>query len=377
MKKDNTRFIYIDLLRGWALIIMIEVHIFNAFLDPPLKESGWFLILNFINGLVAPAFLFVSGFAFAISAGRRLNELRKFGKYFWNKLARIGLIFLAGYSLHVPFFSLSKIIDHSAYSHLITWFNVDILQCIAAGLLLLLTLRLLIKKEIVFYRVVLFLAIFISLISPVIWKINFENFLPLIFADYLTPNQGSYFPLFPWLFFLLAGAVFSKFYITSRNEDREWDFIKKLGFYSLIPIILGHLFLSGLFSSTVFIIRPNPLFIYQRIGYILLIASFFWYFAGKRKTEKTFVLDVSRESLLIYWLHLEIIYSKIWDGKSLQEIIGAQFDAISCLAATTLLLVLMIIVAKFWGWCKQKFPNYARAVTYAVILITTLIFMLR
>ncbi len=365
-----------DLLRGWALIIMIEVHIFNAFLNPALKDSGWFLILNFINGLVAPAFLFVSGFAFIISTERRIDDLRKFGKYFWSKLSRIGLIFLAGYSLHLPFFSFSRIINHSAYSHLITWFNVDILQCIAAGLLLLLILRLLIKNEFIFYSVLIFLAIFISLISPVFWKINFEKFLPLFFANYLNPTQGSYFPLFPWLFFLLSGAVYSKYYISSRSNDRERDFIKKLGLYSLIPIFLGHLFLSGLLNSPIFIIRPNPLFTFQRLGYILLITSFFWYFAERKQTKRSFVLDVSRESLLIYWLHLEVIYSKIWDGKSLEEIIGPDFTVIECLGATLLLLILMIVVAKFWGWFKHKYPDYTAAITSAVIIISIIIFIL-
>jgi uncharacterized membrane protein len=138
MSKENKRFIFIDLLRGWALIIMIEVHVFNTLLHPGLKETTWFHFLNFTNGLVAPSFLFVSGFAFVISSERRIEELRKYGKYFRNKLSRIGLIFLAGYSLHVPFFSLSGILKRASYNNLITWFNVDILQCIAAGLLILL-----------------------------------------------------------------------------------------------------------------------------------------------------------------------------------------------------------------------------------------------
>ena len=146
MKKDSSRFIYIDLLRGWALIVMIEVHVFNSLLIPELKETSWFSLLNFVNGLVAPAFLFVSGFAFIISSERKLDELRKYKKYFWNKLSRIGLIFLAGYSLHLPFFSFSKMIAENRLQNLVTWFNVDILQCIAAGLLLLLVLRIVIKK---------------------------------------------------------------------------------------------------------------------------------------------------------------------------------------------------------------------------------------
>src|SRR5574338_147389 len=246
MKKDQTRFIFIDLLRGWALIIMIEVHIFNAFILSPLKETNWFEVLNFVNGLVAPAFLFVSGFAFIISSERKIDELRKYGAYFWNKLIRIGLIFLAGYSLHLPYFSLSKTINESSSGQIMAWLNVDILQCIAAGLLLLLFLRIFIKKEDVFYGLLIAVTVLISIVSPVIWNTDFGNILPLLFADYFNRMYGSFFPLFPWLFFLFAGAVFSKFYTNSRNENRENEFIKKLFLLSLIPILLGHIFFSDL-----------------------------------------------------------------------------------------------------------------------------------
>jgi len=52
------RYGFIDLLRGFALVVMIETHVSNAYL--PLasrKGSEFFFGLSFINGLVAPAFL--------------------------------------------------------------------------------------------------------------------------------------------------------------------------------------------------------------------------------------------------------------------------------------------------------------------------------
>jgi uncharacterized membrane protein len=377
MKKDGTRFIYIDLLRGWALIIMIEVHIFNALLLLSLKDTSWFKLLTFINGLVAPSFLFVSGFAFIISSERRIEELRKFGKYFWNKLSRIGLIFLAGYSLHLPFFSFSKIINKTSAAHLITWFNVDILQCIALGLLLLLILRIVIKKDRLFYAVIISLTVLISFSSPVIWQIDFANYIPIFFADYLSQLHGSFFPVFPWLFFLLAGAIYSKFYIDLRNAYREKEFIRKVFLYSLIPIFLGHLFLSDLFDLSIFSIHPNPLFLYERLGYVLVLASFFWYYSSQRETKKSFVLDVSRESLLVYWLHLQVIYSKIWNGRSIAEIISNNFSVIECTAATFLIILFMIIVAKLWGGFKKKNPVLTKPITAGIITIAIIVFMLR
>jgi len=33
----KNRLAFIDLLRGWALLVMIEVHVFNTFILPVLK----------------------------------------------------------------------------------------------------------------------------------------------------------------------------------------------------------------------------------------------------------------------------------------------------------------------------------------------------
>ena len=63
-----TRLLFIDRLRGWAVVVMIETHIVNALLRNDLRHETAFVILNFINGLVAPTFLFCAGFAFAISS---------------------------------------------------------------------------------------------------------------------------------------------------------------------------------------------------------------------------------------------------------------------------------------------------------------------
>jgi uncharacterized membrane protein len=55
-----SRLVFIDWLRGFSILLMIETHVFNSLLKPFLKEEGWFHLLNFFNGLVAPSFLFVS-----------------------------------------------------------------------------------------------------------------------------------------------------------------------------------------------------------------------------------------------------------------------------------------------------------------------------
>ena len=168
--KEKVRYISADLLRGLVIIIMIEVHVFNAFLIPELRQSGWFGILNFINGLVAPSFLFVSGFAFQVSSGNKLDEMRNFGKAFWKKTSRIFQIIIIGYALHLPFFPLSKIINEATPQLLESFIAVDVLQCIGVGLLFLFSTRLLIKSDKIYHSFLLASLVVVTFISPTIME---------------------------------------------------------------------------------------------------------------------------------------------------------------------------------------------------------------
>jgi len=63
------RYAFVDLLRGFALVMMIETHVCNAYLPFALKKgSEFFFWLSFVNGLVAPAFLFASGFSIVLQS---------------------------------------------------------------------------------------------------------------------------------------------------------------------------------------------------------------------------------------------------------------------------------------------------------------------
>ncbi len=57
---------WIDQLRGWAVIVMIEVHVVNVWLAPGLRPD-W---LNYLNGLVAPSFTMAAGYSLVISTFR-------------------------------------------------------------------------------------------------------------------------------------------------------------------------------------------------------------------------------------------------------------------------------------------------------------------
>jgi uncharacterized membrane protein len=373
--KEKVRYISADLLRGLVIIIMIEVHVFNAFLLPELRQTGWFGVLNFINGLVAPSFLFVSGFAFQVSSGSKLNEMRKLGITFWKKIGRIFQIIIIGYGLHLPFFSLSKIKNELTPQLVESFFAVDVLQCIGFGLLFLFLTRLLIKSDKTYHYLLIASIVVATLISPFLWKIDFANYLPLVIANYFNRMHGSLFPIFPWVSFLLAGAVFAKYFVDARENNVEEKFIKISAGVGFVLLLLGHLFLSGLSPEAITSILPNPIFYLQRLGYIFVLFYLCWWIDKKIEVKKSFVLDASKESLLVYWFHLVIIFGAFWGGKSFADNIGKTMSLFEAIGASVLLIILVIVAAKLWGWLKKSNPKYASVGVRVFVAVLLIVFI--
>ena len=374
--KEKIRYTFIDLLRGLAIIIMIEVHVVNAFFLPGLKQTGWFDVLTFINGLVAPAFLFVSGFAFQVSSGSKLQDMRRLSFPFWKKIGRFISIILIGYALHLPYYSLSKVLGRSTPAQLQGFFAVDVLQCIGVGLLILFAIRLLIHSDKIYHYTLVGLTILVMVISPFFWKTEFTNYFQPVIADYFNRLNGSLFPVFPWINFILAGAIFAKYFLNSVGREKENIFIKGTAIAGIIMLFSGHLFYSGLFPGYLTSIIPHPVFFIERLGYVLIFATLCWFYNKWRNETKSFVLDASRESLLIYWLHLTVIYSMIWGRKSLADLIGPNLNVLESIGVTLILMALMILAAKIWGWTKMKFPKYAGKVAWGVVGVLFVIFLL-
>lgn len=374
--KEKVRYISADLLRGLVIIIMIEVHVFNAFLLPELKQTGWFSILNFINGLVAPSFLFVSGFAFQVSSGGKLDEMRKLGKAFWKKIMRIFQIVIIGYALHLPFYSFSKIIHQSTPQQIESFFAVDVLQCIGIGLLFLFLSRLIIKSDKVYHYFLIVSLLLVMILSPSVYKIDFNLFFYPVIGNYFNRLHGSLFPVFPWLNFLLAGGIFAKYFVDARTKGEEQLFVNRTLIAGIVAILSGHIFFSPLLPDFIQAARPHPVFYLERLGYVLFLFVLCWYWDKKSKSPKSFVLDASRESLLVYWLHLIIIFGMFWKGNSLAGIIGTTMNITEAIGSTVLLITLMILAAKLWGWVKKKYPKYSSLSVRAAVIILLIIFLI-
>jgi hypothetical protein len=102
-----------------------------------------------------------------------------------------------------------------------------------------------------------------------------------------------------------------------------------------------------------------------------------WYYAERRKTEQSFVLDVGRESLVVYTAHLLVIYGQFWNAKSLAYWYGGTFGVVQSIEGTLGLTILMVSGAKLWGAIKRRSLTTARILSYATGLAALLVFFLK
>lgn len=324
MANSSGRLLFADWLRAWALLVMIETHVFNAFLAVQFRDSQWFRNLNFLNGLVAPSFLFVSGFVFLLAS-----------KPFRKQVARIGMVWLIGYAMHLPRFD-----------------RVDILHCIAFTWLFLLVSLVVIRNA--GWRIAVWTVCTLALtgLAPLIWSLDFRTALPAPVAAYLNVQTQSLFPLFPWSGFMLAGAICASGFLAARGQGKEKQFMAGLAAGGAVMVVLGRL-LPPLGSPTA-AWQADPRTFLSRLGIVLLLLVACWIYGLYRAPRKSLILDVSRQSLFLYVVHLMLIYGPFWMGRSLADIVGMTQGPLPCALGSVALAAVMVGTARGWGAVKRR-----------------------
>jgi uncharacterized membrane protein len=216
------------------------------------------------------------------------------------------------------------------------------------------------------------------LVSPFIWNVDFYALLPAMLAGYLDGSH-SLFPLFPWLGFLMFGAVCAFAFKKARERGRAKQYFTRLSLTGAGLLIGGSLLveLPGVLTGVAVAARANPMFFGSRLGIIFLLLTLCWLYAERRKTEQSFVLDVSKESLLVYTLHLVVIYSEYWNSKSLDHWYGGTLSVDQCAVATLALMLAMILVAKAWSRIKRTSMPWARYISYGTGISLLIFFIIR
>ena len=357
---------WLDLIRGWAVIVMIEVHCVNVWLRQGLAP-GW---LEYLNGLVAPSFIMCAGYSLALSTFRADGSIRPFAP----TARRLGFILLCAYLLHAPGLTLAEWTVLSTAQKFRELFKIDVLQCIVFSLLILQGLARAIRRPLVYAAAALAAAVAVALASPHLWRPGVADglWLPVRGLFNGNPDRGvtALFPLFPWFAFAAFGSVLGVLYRSTRVLAQAgqalWSEAKWLVFLALIGIGLGWwgsayapswLAGSSLTPSDLGRLHNTTLpSIAQRLGVVCLAGSLLGGVEAVRGRwpGPQAVKAASSESLLIYMLHLEIIFGLLL-AAPIRSRIGLEWHSQGW--AGTLLLtaaVILVNLAACLQWQKLR-----------------------
>ena len=373
------RYGFIDLLRGFALVVMVEVHVSNAYLPLELKKgSEFFFWLAFVNGLVAPAFLFASGFSVILQSNTQWDNWLRFGPSFWKQMRRLGFIMLVAYYTHVQGFSLSRYLanwnNHDFWSKSL---KVDVLQCIVISLLVVHALMFILRKKQFLPWGALILAILVAVATPWVWAQDFRLKLPLSMALFLNPHGTSLFPIFPWLTFILAGSCVSGLFLRSVQANKKEQFMRAIVSLGILMIAAG-LILRGVpftLPGNINFYTTSPLYMMIRIGTVLIICFLLYKLEAGGKLIHGLVRTAGQESLLVYGVHLWIIFAFL-RGRLLAPLLPMQLGYIGCFSLSLAIILIMLYLAKYYHAVKAKYPQRIRRAQAIIVSLMILVFIL-
>jgi uncharacterized membrane protein len=276
----------LDWLRGIAVLVMVECHVFNALLAPEYRSAAWFGILNWLNGFVAPAFLLVSGAVLGINLQNRWDKGT--GKM-WR---RIGQIFVVAYLLHLPTPFLWQFFG-SRGSHLVAlWTKMDILQCVAGSLSIILLLALVCRTPKIHRAVCLVLGVAVAMLQVDAGNVAIPKWL----LNYIWPTGVGLFPLVPWAAFPFIGvwlgpAIFS-------DASRVHQMIRCVLAGALMFIAVRFMPAGQTYDTA---------FVFDRMDWLLVaLGACVWLDAPVKGTG--WILQFGELSLWSYTVHLVIVY---------------------------------------------------------------------
>lgn len=365
MPHSKQRYLFIDLLRFLAVVFMIQGHTFDATLDYSVRHHALFTAHDFFHGFIAPLFLFASGVAFGISTFKKWDEHIILSRKVYKRIGRFVSLLIIGYALHLPFFSLQKILSEATPAEIASLLQVDALHCIAVTLLILQIAVLLLKTEKRFIIVTAILAVIVIFGAPLAWSAQLRDTVPLWLLSYVNAENNSWFPLFPWSGFLLTGVLFSWFFINAKEHHHAATLMRNIAIAGAVLCIVPLLVIDVPFGVYPLhdVWKANPLIVFSRIGFVAMATAGVFYAEHTWKVRSTVAQIMGRESLFIYILHLVILYGSVFN-QGLQQTVTAGLSVFQ--STLVFLLVAGVSALCAFGWYYFKKNHYPTSIAVQV-----------
>ncbi len=363
MQQTSQRVEFLDLLRGIAVVIMVMGHSIDAVLSAAVRSSELFRAYDSLRGFTAPIFLFIAGFSFAVATERKWDQYHLVGPLFWRRVGRMMFLLVLGYLLHLPFFSLNKLVHAAQPDDLSRMFQVDVLHCLAVTTLLLQALVMTAPTPGVFARRTAVLAAAVALLAPLFWNVDMASIVSAPLAPFFNQREATIFPFFPFAAFFMAGTVAGHWFLSARAAGQEQRYFTRLAVAGMAAV-LG----AAVIDRIPWSLYPphdywkaSPDLILLRLGIVLAYVTIFSYLRNIPSFLNDQLVSLGRASLLVYVVHLMVVYGSVLEPGLMQRI-GQTLPPPAAFAAALGVLAAMTLLARGWSYVRTHHTVPSRLV---------------
>jgi uncharacterized membrane protein len=349
----KNRIIFIDLMRAFAVLQMVQGHTTDVLLSNSYRSTEFpvYAVWLFMRGMTAPIFMFSAGAVFTylfllVKEPFKTNPRVKKG------YKRVLLLLTLGYLLRYP---TATVVDFSQVTseQWNIFMAVDVLQCIGMGIFFLIICSWIAEKfNLNDYFVFIAGTLVFFILHPVFANIAWKEFLPVPIAGYFYKGTGSIFPLFPWVGYVVAGGILGSYLAKNPMVFKTVRFTLRLfiaGAVLLVTALLINYLLQIFYGTGFDSWTSSPFLSIMRLGFVLMLNAVVAFISLKVETIPRFLILVGRNTLLIYIVHLMILYGSAWNP-GLILLFGGSLSAWNtvgfALAMITLMSLMVIVIHK-------------------------------
>jgi len=352
------------------MALMVQGHTLDVLLTPAVQSAPWYNFWLFCRGFTAPTFMMLAGFSFALATVKRWREHITLASPVFKRLRRFAFFVLLGYSMRIPVHSLRDLrwVSPEGWQNFL---QMDVLQTIGLTLIALELLVVALGNKKLFAMVSGVLAVVIALGAPLAWNSAAFNGLPLAIRSALLGTTGSNFPLLPWSAYLFLGAALGMAYATVG----EWS--PRVLRYA-IPV--GLLFIAAgvnLENVSLHLYGPanfwptTPHLFLTRIGFVTTIIGLASMAERWVPFKASSVRSLAEESLVVYFVHVSLLYGSIWNP-GIKQYIGGTMGFAHAYIFVLAMITIMMTMAYYWNRAKKSHPVHSLAFRTAIFAVAAL-----
>lgn len=363
----NRRLMFIDLLRAYAILMMLQGHFVDTVLDSVYRDpTHWaYATWAFMRGMTAPIFFFASGLIFVFlllrSQKQGLSEER-----IRKGLVRGFKLILIGYALRLTFPQLL-----SGYFSLGV-LKVDVLHCIGLAIISLLGAFALSRWARLPFPLLLLLGSFLAFFFYFDFKEGDWSALPLFLQNYLTPANGSVFTPVPWIGYAMLGGLLGY----SLHHRPHWAYGPGLPIALLAAGLLTDqyssqwlMMLHDWTGLEQFYRHADYNFLLKRLGHVFVVVAIFIWLAQLWRNIPPLLLRIGSETLVIYEVHFILLYST-WFGVGISYFWRYSLTPLQTIIGALLFLAFFVLLianidrirAYRWVWWHKSVKVHYRRV---------------